>query len=741
MHLPRGQHVVTPTTLDENNSDKCVGLSHNISAKRRKLTYDCAKKVHSTPSTEPEVQCATANGLWSTLVNNCKTKVVTDLLKKSKTVCKTVVPQIVAKSVAKFEKSSKNFLRSVSVLYKGGILSKRKYCNIRSSEIFDYDIPAKKRKRTEFEEGCRLPALVPYKELMKFIEVQDIGKLNSIPQATAECEVEKENEEVDGNLLPVVPGYYIDLKERLLQMADLYLHIDSHIPNFLTWFGKQKAHFLVAVGADGAPFGKANEACAWLVSFLNVSERVASPDDNFLICGANCAEDHPAMVEYGKQLRSEMATIASQTFSVRDQQVKFEFKLVPSDMKWLAKFSGELSNAARYPCSFANVQLSELQERGQSLSNNPQSKWRPWEYKFREEVAKKVTQFKEKQGRPINAAQEQTLRTKVCNHIASLKSRQEFEPILGPVIQNAKCDSLHVGNNCWGHWHKLLFTHVLAKAKIPTSTKSVFQLAEDNSLRKHLKALRFKLKCKKMYNKILRWFKEKRKSSASEFRFTGEETKKFCDGFMYLIQAQIEEGNIEQAKSFFVLSLGRMGLHLRNSLSLASRVSNISSSDLPNLEQDCRQYFNLTSLFHSANLSVWAMGYCVPFHTKQLFEDLGVGLGINSMQGRESKHQQLASFASFSLVKHRWSKVFRHEHMSNIWIRQQNPFHDTYKKCKDTYVPKRCSTAGYCSCGMPLSTASACMYCSCEISKEIIACGSAGKLTVKMKKILAEAQK
>ena len=122
------------------------------------------------------------------------------------------------------------------MLYKGGILSKRKYCNIRSSEIFDYDIPAKKRKRTEFEEGCRLPALVPYKQLMKFIEVQDIGELNSIPQAPAEGQVEKENEEVNRNLLPVVPGYYIDLKERLLQMADLYLHIDSHIPNFLTWF-------------------------------------------------------------------------------------------------------------------------------------------------------------------------------------------------------------------------------------------------------------------------------------------------------------------------------------------------------------------------------------------------------------------------------------------------------------------------------------------------------------------------
>ena len=179
----------------------------------------------------------------------------------------------------------------------------------------------------------------------------------------------------------------------------------------------------------------------------------------------------------------------------------------------------------------------------------------------------------------LNAPQEQALRTKVFSYIASLKSRQEFEPILGLVIQNAKCDSLHVGNNCWGHWQKLLFTHVLAKAKIPSSTKSVFELPEDNSIQKHLKAFWFKLKCKKLYKKILRWFKEKRKSSPFEFPFTGEESKTFCDAFMYLVAAQIKEGNIDQAKRFFVLSLGRMSLHLRNSLSLASTVSNSSSSD------------------------------------------------------------------------------------------------------------------------------------------------------------------
>ena len=527
----------------------------------------------------------------------------------------------------------------------------------------------------------------------------------------------------------------------MLQIANLYLHIESYRPDFLNWFGRERGHFLVAIGADGAPFGKANEACAWLVSFINVLERVASPYDNFLVCGANCAEDHPSMLEYGKQIRSEISSIESQEFSVNGQLVKFQFKLVPSDMKWLSKFSGELSNAATYPNPFSNVTLSSLKERGHNLGTGAQDKWKPWSYDFRVQVAKKVEQYKKTQKKPTKVSEVQTFRSKVCKFIANQKSRQEYEPILGPVVQHAKCDSLHVGNNCWGHWHKKIFTKVMEKAKVGSNVKSVFQLPENNPLRKHLKALRFKLKCKKMYNKIIRWFREKRKASDFEFRFTGEETKKFCNGFMYLIEAYVDEGSdIEQPKNFVALSLARMGLYLRNSLSLAVRVSDIQKDDLPKLKEDCRLYFNLSSLFHSVNVSVWTMGHCVPFHSSQLMEDLGVGLGINSMQGREAKHQQLASYAEFSLVKNRWEKVFRHEHMSLIWLRKQNPFNDIYHKCKDKYIPERCNTDDYCSCGMAFSANGKCKYCDSALSKEIAACASIGNLTLKMKDILRRAE-
>lgn len=56
--------------------------------------------------------------------------------------------------------------------------------------------------------------------------------------------------------------------------------------------------FHVAVGADGAPFGRDDTATAYLVSFLNLLERVASCEENFLLMGANCKEDDAVMISY-----------------------------------------------------------------------------------------------------------------------------------------------------------------------------------------------------------------------------------------------------------------------------------------------------------------------------------------------------------------------------------------------------------------------------------------------------------
>lgn len=89
------------------------------------------------------------------------------------------------------------------------------------------------------------------------------------------------------------------------------------------------------------------------------------------------------MIKYGKLLRSQISDLEKKTFPVKALQVNFTFKLVPSDMKWLSKFSGELRNAATYPNPFANVNQKDLSERGCTLRNGPRDKWKPWAYDFR----------------------------------------------------------------------------------------------------------------------------------------------------------------------------------------------------------------------------------------------------------------------------------------------------------------------------------------------------------------------
>ena len=110
-------------------------------------------------------------------------------------------------------------------------------------------------------------------------------------------------------------------------------------------------------------------------------------------------------------------------------------------MKWLAFISGELPNSATYFSSFANVSGPEKGKMGQTCGMHDDY-FKPWNYQKRLQIVKRVEQHKSK------LTQKQLVgRTKVTEFIASQKSRQEFEPILGPYIDKAVVEPLHLANN------------------------------------------------------------------------------------------------------------------------------------------------------------------------------------------------------------------------------------------------------------------------------------------------------
>ena len=105
----------------------------------------------------------------------------------------------------------------------------------------------------------------------------------------------------------------------------------------------------MAVEADGAPFGKDDTVTAYLVSFLNLLNRVQSCDDNNLLLGANCEEDHPLMKSYSNHLREEMEQIEEKTLTTEiGEQVVFKFEPIPSvDRNALHSFSFVYCSCAR----------------------------------------------------------------------------------------------------------------------------------------------------------------------------------------------------------------------------------------------------------------------------------------------------------------------------------------------------------------------------------------------------------
>ena len=85
-----------------------------------------------------------------------------------------------------------------------------------------------------------------------------------------------------------------------------------------------------------------------------------------------------------------------------------------------------------------------------------------------------------------------------------------------------------------------------------------------------------------------------------------------------------------------------------------------------------------------------------------MFNKYGTGLGINTMRGREAKHVHIASFARNSHYKQRRYQVFRHDHISKLWLPFKQPSLLAYHQSHDTLIPTRIRTdrLDYCYCGL-----------------------------------------
>ena len=104
---------------------------------------------------------------------------------------------------------------------------------------------------------------------------------------------------------------------------------------------------------------------------------------------------------------------------------------------------------------------------------------------------------------------------------------------------------------------------------------------------------------------------------------------------MFLIDLLEENSLGMQSKQLHIHAY--LCLCLRNAVSLFSHI-NISDEEVSRLEQHCCSFVRGYSPFFCVNPTVWILGHVVPLHTKEMKGKYGMGLGLNSMEGREAKH-------------------------------------------------------------------------------------------------------
>ena len=114
-----------------------------------------------------------------------------------------------------------------------------------------------------------------------------------------------------------------------------------------------------------------------------------------------------------------------------------------------------------------------------------------------------------------------------------------------------------------------------------------------------------------------------------------------------------------------------------------------------------------------------------------------MGLGINTMEGRDAKHVTLAKFTHNTQFSNRWAEVFKHEYVSLFWLREKGCDETVHKETNGMYVPKRCSTSQFCYCGEPKQvTEMKCTFCSDPLRDIICQCLVKGKITSVAKDVL-----
>ena len=122
-------------------------------------------------------------------------------------------------------------------------------------------------------------------------------------------------------------------------------------------------------------------------------------------------------------------------------------------------------------------------------------------------------------------------------------------------------------------------------------------------------------------------------------------------------------------------------IYLSKLLSYAVRIKDFNESDLKDMKKVASRLFKAYCLFNATVApSLWTLCNVAPVHAEKCLSSYSLGLGCNTMDGREQKYQVIEKYSHNTTFQNSWPKIFRHEFIQLVCL-MENGYDDCiYRK-------------------------------------------------------------
>ena len=484
-------------------------------------------------------------------------------------------------------------------------LSRRKYsfmCKIQAA-TFDADSQSWEKKSIDY--GDRNIALieksVSHDVVRNFVDKLDIGEIHSLP---GYC------------------GAFRSVTALTTMIIDLHLKT-PRLREKLVWYNNIPNHFIMQFSDDGAPETRELTMCIGSLTCWNFGSRVRSRSFHYPLHTISTTEKDVVVGELWMQHADEMQLIEGNLLYINGEKVTIEFQ--PSaDQAWQFWANNELTQSATYPSMFAKVHKSELSYIGGSIGTDTTDKWAVPNKESRE-IDLALLEIKRNELAEKNLSP-QNFHRKELEFMAEKGLRQLGPPRIGLFADRQRPDPLHLEVNNWSHILSMIYREAVLHDNFEVFCKLL-------SLPVRSGGCGLKPICpmiKEHYNHD--------KFKKLTVRLIGAQAIKLSKYSLRLVDA-LKQGCQGKYSNIKFITISKICERLRVVGAIMNSVT-CDNTSIKRLSDACKNYFNLMSLFFNdlCNSTIWTIGYVIPYHAALLYKTYGVGYGILSMQGKESKH-------------------------------------------------------------------------------------------------------